>query len=325
MRVLQLPVLAVLLLAGCATDDRSAGDPESTAPTSTAPTTTAPTSTGPTSGAPSTAAPTTTCTGTGVAERRTSEYLSDTGADADLTTLEVITPRVAEGCGPTPVMIWVHGGGWRTGDRRHQLERKVDLFTSIGWTLVSVNYRLSPQVTYPVHNDDVAAAVDWVLDRSDELGVDPDRLSVMGHSAGAGIAAGVASDPTHLAGVARSPDDVRCVVYLDTEGYDVEAAAGRGVPIYLDAFGEDPEVWRAASPVRNVAEGGGTPRSLVVTRGGDARRSTAAAFVDALDAAGADASLLDARPLDHAQVNAAVGAPGDQVVTPTVVEFLSDC
>ena len=97
------------------------------------------------------------------------------------------------------------------------------------------------------------------------------------------------------------------------------------MPIYLDAFGEDPEVWRAASPVRNVAEGGGTPRSLVVTRGGEARRATAAAFVDALESAGADATLLDARPLDHAQVNAAVGAPDDQVVTPTLLEFLGDC
>jgi acetyl esterase/lipase len=308
--------MAVLLLAGCATADRSAG---------TAPTSTAPTSSAPTSSAPTTAAPAAACAGNGVAERRTSQYLSATGADADLTTLEVITPRVAEGCGPAPVMIWVHGGGWRTGDRRNQLERKVDLFTSMGWTLVSVNYRLSPQVTYPVHNDDVAAAVDWVLDRSEELGIDPGRLSVMGHSAGAGIAAGVASDPAHLTGVGRSPADVRCVVYLDTEGYDVEAAAGRGVPIYLDAFGEDPEVWRAASPVRNVAEGGGTPRSLVVTRGGEARRATAALFVDALESAGADATLLDARPLDHAQVNAAVGAPDDQVVTPTLVEFLADC
>jgi arylformamidase len=298
--------MAVLLLAGCATADRSAG-------------------TAPTTAAPTTAAPTAACAGNGVAERRTSQYLSATDADADLTTLEVITPQVDPACGPTPVMVWVHGGGWRAGDRRGQLEDKIDLFASMGWTLVSVNYRLSPQVRYPVHNDDVAAAVDWVLDRSEELGIDPSRLSVMGHSAGAGIAAGVASDPAHLTGVGRSPADVRCVVYLDTEGYDVEAAAGRGVPIYLEAFGDNPEVWRAASPVRNVTEGGGTPRSLVVTRGGEARRATAAAFVDALESAGADATLLDARPLDHAQVNAAVGAPGDQVVTPPLVEFLGDC
>jgi arylformamidase len=298
--------MAVLLLAGCATADRSAG-------------------TAPTTAARTTAAPTAACAGNGVAERRTSQYLSSTGADADLTTLEVITPQVAPACGPTPVMVWVHGGGWRAGDRRRQLEDKIELFASMGWTLVSVNYRLSPQVRYPVHNDDVAAAVDWVLGRSDELGIDPSRLSVMGHSAGAGIAAGVASDPAHLTGVGRSPADVRCVVYLDTEGYDVEAAAGRGVPIYLEAFGDDPDVWRAASPVRNVTEGGGTPRSLVVTRGGEARRTTAAAFVDALESAGADATLLDARPLDHAQVNAAVGTPGDQVVTPTLVEFLGDC
>ena len=179
-------------------------------------------------------------------------------------------------------MVWVHGGGWRTGDRRNQLDDKVDLFTSMGWALVSVNYRLSPAVQYPVHDDDVAAAIGWVLDHADELGVDPQRLSVMGHSAGAGIAAAVATDPVHLAAVGHSPGDLRCAVLLDTEGYDVEAMGERGVEIYLDAFGDDPEVWRAASPIRHVVAGAGIPRSLVVTRGVDGRRDSAAAFVDAL-------------------------------------------
>lgn len=315
-RKLLIPLVAGLVVVGCSSPDRSSSPSTTGASTTSESPTTLPPSTAPTG--PD-------CVGTGVAERRSVQYLADTGAAADLTTLEVIGADRPAGCGPAPVMVWVHGGGWQTGDRRHQLEDKAEWFTSRGWTLVSVNYRLSPEVQYPVHNDDVAAAVGWVLDHAGELGVDPSRLSVMGHSAGAGIAAAVATDPVHLGTVGRAPGDVRCAVFLDTEGYDVEQQAGRGIELYLDAFGEDPDVWRAASPIRHVTAGAGIPRSLVVTRGTARRQETAAEFTSALESAGVEARLLDARPLTHAEVNDAVGDPDDQLVTPALAEFLLDC
>lgn len=327
-----LAVAVLVALAG-ATACSSGGD---AAPTTAVPTTAAaPTTAVPTTAAPTTAAlpPSTvaapTCTGTGVAERRVESYLQVPDAPSDLTTLEVIRPELAPGCGPTPVMVWVHGGGWSVGDRRQGLTDKIELFTSMGWTFVSVNYRLSPAVQYPVHNDDVAAAIDWVADHADELGVDPSRLSVMGHSAGAGILAGVVADRDHLAGVGRTPGELRCAVLLDTEGYDVVAQAASGNRLYLQAFGDDPAVWAAASPIEQLASSGAVPGALpdtlVVTRGAPPRRATADAFVTALSASGAQAELLDARPLSHAQVNDAVGAPGDTVVTPRLVAFLAGC
>lgn len=254
------------------------------------------------------------------------QYLDGpTGSDPDLTTLEVIGRPVAAGCRPRPAMLWIHGGGWSTGDRRNGLEDKVELFGALGWVLVPVNYRLSPEVTHPTHAEDVAAATAWVLEHADELGVDPARVSIMGHSAGAGIAASVLADERHLAAVGRSPDDLRCAVLLDTEGYDVEAAASRGSGTYLRAFGEDPERWADASPIRHLVAGEPLPTTLVVTRGTDRRRAVAAGFVDALRGAGAEASLLDARPSTHAEVNAAVGAPDDRLVTPALVEHLAAC
>lgn len=265
------------------------------------------------------------CTTTGVEVDADIAYLEGTGSPADLTSLDVHRPVQAEGCGPTPVLVWVHGGGWQVGDRRQQLEDKVELLTSMGWTLVSTNYRLSPEVRYPVHNDDVAAALAWVLDHAAELDLDPDRLTVMGHSAGAGIVAALATDARHLERVGRSPRDLACVVMLDTEGYDVEAAAADGRRAYLEAFGDDPAVWAEASPMRHLAASVGTPRSMVVTRGSVARRTTAERFVDGLEQVGADAELLDVTPLDHAAVNRAVGAEGDDVVTPPLVAFLRDC
>jgi acetyl esterase/lipase len=201
----------------------------------------------------------------------------------------------------------------------------VALFSSLGWTLVSVNYRLSPQVQYPVHNDDVAAALDWVWRHADELGLDPERVSVMGHSAGAGILAGVVADQDHLGAFGRSPGALACAVLLDTEGYDVVAQGEAGNPVYLTAFGTDPAIWAEASPLLQIEPGEPLPDTLVVTRGTAARRDTAATFTAALVDAGAHAELLDARPLDHAGVNDAVGAAGDTIVTPRLVEFLRRC
>jgi arylformamidase len=299
-----------LAAAGCASPRPDSEPPSSTTPI---PTTIASTTTAPD------------CSGAGVGRRTVEQYLEAPGPDPDLSTLEVIRPDLPDGCGPTPVAVWVHGGGWAIGDRRNQLDDKVDLFTSMGWTLVSVNYRLTPEVQYPVHNDDVAAAVGWVMDHADELGVDPGRVTVMGHSAGAGIAAAVAVDPQHLASVGHEPSELRCAVLVDTEGYDVERMAGEGVEIYLEAFGDDPAVWRAASPIHQVDPSTHSPRSLVITRGTPRRIDAATAFVDALVGAEVEAQLLEASPLTHAQVNEVIGVPGDRVVTPTLVEFLSDC
>jgi acetyl esterase/lipase len=326
-------VALAVLATGCSDrDDRQAqSDEAAPAEPSTESTTTAPrvSSTASTS-MPSTSTPSSepgpgACTGADEVRRTVEQYGDGSGPDPDLTTLEVITPVLPDGCGPTPVMVWVHGGGWRTGDRRNGLDDKIDLFASMGWTLVSVNYRLTPQVRYPVHNDDVAAAIDWVLDHSTELGVDPGRVSLMGHSAGAGIVAAVSVDPEHLERSGREPSQLRCVVLLDTEGYDVERMAGEGTQIYLYAFGEDPTTWREASPIHQVDPSVGTARSLVVTRGGARRQEGAAAYVRALQEAGVEATLVDASPLSHAEVNAAVGAEGDTVVTPAVRDLLVDC
>jgi acetyl esterase/lipase len=311
---------ALVALAGCSsTDGERADDERSTVTTAGDAPTTAPAS------APTSVPTSVPCTGSGVADRRVERYLEVDGAPADLTTLEVIRPERAAQCGPTPVMVWVHGGGWSVGDRRNGRDDKIELFSSMGWTLVSVNYRLSPEVQYPVHNDDVAAAIDWVVDHAEELGLDPARISVMGHSAGAGILAGVLADEDHLGAVGRSPGELRCAVLLDTEGYDVVAQAGSGNRLYLQAFGDDPTTWSAASPIEQLGGAEELPDTLVVTRGAPDRRGTAERFVSALTDRGAHAELLDARPLTHAQVNAAIGAADDTVVTPELVRFLRRC
>jgi arylformamidase len=268
------------------------------------------------------------CLATGMTKRGDVRYrdpASLPGVDPSRVSLDVYQPTVDPGCPPTPMVLWVHGGGWRRGDKRNALDDKIQLAQEQGWSLLSVNYRLTPEVAYPVFNDDVAAAVGWAHEHAAEIHTDPARLALLGHSSGAAIVSAVGTDESHLRASGRSLGDVDCVVSLDTEGYDVFEQGQAGTDGYAEAFGSDPSRWRDASPIDHVAPDKDIPRFLVVTRGAAARRAQAQRFVDALDEAGVLTELVNANPLDHEGVDDAVGAAGDTVVTPPVVSFLNQC
>ena len=116
--------------------------------------------------------------------------------------LDVYRPR---GTGPFPVVVFLHGGNWQSGDK--------DIYQFFGDTLgkrgavvVVPNYRLAPEVAFPAFVEDNAAAVAWTLRHVGEIGGDPASVFVMGHSAGAYNAAMLALDRTYLArqGVGRA-------------------------------------------------------------------------------------------------------------------------
>jgi acetyl esterase/lipase len=87
-----------------------------------------------------------------------------------------------------PVVVWVHGGAWRFGDQAH-IQSKPKAFNELGYLMVSINYRFHPAVTYREQAGDIARAIHWVKDHAQEHGGDPGRIFVMGHSAGAHLAA----------------------------------------------------------------------------------------------------------------------------------------
>ena len=233
------------------------------------------------------------------------------------------------GC-PAPVVVWVHGGGWQRGDKRNQLEDKVRLWNDAGYTVVSVDYRLTDPaaatpVRFPTHAQDVASALAWVHDNVVEYGGDPDRVAVLGHSAGAQLAATVATNSRYLGAHGLGLDALQCAGALDTEGYDVTAMVGRGNAVYRAAFGDDPVAWADASPIEHVRAGAGIPRFLVVERGSPRRVRTAEAFVARLRNAGVPVTVVEAGSLSHAEVNAVVGQSDDSVVTPPLEAFLAEC
>lgn len=249
-----------------------------------------------------------------------------------LQALDLYLPDDA-GCDPVPVVVWVHGGGWRTGDKRHAVADKVPLWNDAGWAVVSVGYRLSDaavpeaeRVMAPAHNEDVAAAVGWLHEHAAELGIDADNMALVGHSAGAGIIAALAADPAYLQAVDLEPRDIPCVAPLDTEAFEIAAAASNQLlaGIYESAFGTDPEQWAELSPLTHLGEAP-LPDLFLVTRGLPERRRIVQQFADAAAAVGGNVTVVDLPGFTHEDVNKQIGARSDSVLTPALQEFLTGC
>ncbi len=118
---------------------------------------------------------------------------------------------------PAPVLIYFHGGGFTSGDKRQVPDALLRGAQSAGFAVVSVNYRLFPEVTFPAPHQDAARAVQTVRARAKEWGIDPERVALGGSSAGAGLALWLAfhDDLAETASddpVARQSTRVRCAV-----------------------------------------------------------------------------------------------------------------
>jgi acetyl esterase/lipase len=164
-----------------------------------------------------------------------------------------------------PVVIWVHGGGWRNGNMQHG--KAVDMMTTWakqGIVVVGVNYRLSPEYMHPAHVQDVAAAINWVYHNIDRFGGDPSRISLLGHSAGAHLVALVATNPTYLGTYGLSPDNVISNVFpIDTASFDLTHPSRFVGNLIKEAFGTDEAVLKQASPIWNVHRGGSYPSFII--------------------------------------------------------------
>lgn len=240
-------------------------------------------------------------------------YIQREGVDERRTSLDVY-PVKAES--PAPVLVYIHGGGWSNGDKS-MVHQRPAWAQREGWVLVSVNYRHSPEVMHPEHARDVAAAVAWVHANIKDHGGDPARIALMGHSAGAHLAAIVSSDEQLLGEYGLEPGDLVGTVLLDGAGYNLPRRMkvlppGRLGTMYHDAFGDDPARWEAASPTLQAKPGDDLPDLFCIHAG---RRVEAKIegeeIVKAWTASGARATLHHAPDKDHAGINHEMGVAGD--------------
>ena len=160
--------------------------------------------------------------------------------------MDVYLPPQAAGAA---VILMVHGGGWRLGDKgaRAVVERKVDRWVSRGFIFISANYRLLPGASPVEQAGDVARALAAAQRKAASWGGDPAKFILMGHSAGAHLVALLAASPAAASRQGARP--WLGTVSLDSAALDVvEMMQARHAPLYDRAFGSDPAFWKAASP-----------------------------------------------------------------------------
>jgi acetyl esterase/lipase len=225
-----------------------------------------------------------------------------------------------------PVIVWIHGGGWRQGDKA-AVHHKPAAFAKKGFVFVSINYRLAPEVTVKEMTGDIATAIRWVRDHAADYGGSPNSIFVAGHSAGAHLAALVCTDHRYLGAEGVPLSAIKGCIPVDTAAYDVveraKAAPPRRVQGAQNVFGSDEAIHRDLSPLANVAKDKGIPPFLILhVADRPDSRTQSQAFAKALQAAGVEVEVVAAAGKTHGTINQDLGLAGDEP-TKAVFRFLA--
>ncbi|RYY16452.1 MAG: alpha/beta hydrolase [Cytophagaceae bacterium] len=160
-----------------------------------------------------------------------------------------------------PVVFFIHGGSWDSGTKNDFIYRAIGRrLAKRGFVGVVLSYRLAPQVQVPAQADDCAAALAWTVQHIGEYGGDARRIVLMGHSAGGGLAALLATGSDTLLARHGLPTTVAHAVLLDDPaGLDMlDYLTRMEYPDdgkYLVPFSRDPAVWRQASALYHLRAG----------------------------------------------------------------------
>jgi acetyl esterase/lipase len=178
-------------------------------------------------------------------------YHEGDGAD-ERHRLDLYLPKGHKGY---PVVFFVHGGMWRSGDKK--LYGPVgQVFARNGVGFVAINYRLSPKHKHPAHIEDVARAFAWTHKHIGKHGGRSDQLFACGHSAGGHLVGLLGLDPRHLKEYKLDCAAVKGLIPLSGV-YEISPNL-----IFEPYFGKDPEVCKAASPLTHVS--GKHPPALIL-------------------------------------------------------------
>lgn len=246
---------------------------------------------------------------------------------------QVLDIYAPSGARDLPVVFWIHGGGWQTGDKS-DVQVKPQVFNDQGFVFVSANYRLLPKVDMETLIGDVAKAMGWVHREIAAHGGDPKRIFVMGHSAGAQLAALLCIDERYLSAEGVPFADLRGCVPVDGDTYDLPAIIMtaeyrqtlHGLPLpefgHRVKFGNDPKKHIDFSCVTHVGKGKEIPPFLILHVGDHPDVSAQAKRLgNALREADVPVTVFGASETTHRKLNENLGTHED-TATKELLRFL---
>ena len=262
-------------------------------------------------------------------------YKSISDIDENLTSLDIYTLSGSQNL--QPVVIWIHGGGWSIGDKLNKMDLKVPFFKDLGYVFVSINYRLSPfpyklnddaRIKHPDHITDVADAIQWVYKNIELYGGDKTNIAILGHSAGAHLAALMGTDQALLTTRNINYGHIKGIGSFDTQAYDVNRAITSLTEsdLYVNAFGVDETVQNDASPQLQIDNSIAiTNHWLLAERGEEIRKDILNDFIIKLESKSAMTTRIDTNIYTHAEINDLIGDTSNTIMSDAIDVFLREC
>jgi acetyl esterase/lipase len=220
-----------------------------------------------------------------------------------------------------PVVFFVHGGGWRAGDKDYVL----GVYSNLGMFLarqgigtVVTNYRLSPGVQHPEHIKDVARAFAWTCKNIAAYGGRTDQIFACGHSAGGHLVSLLATDESYLKAVGLGRNAI-CGVIPISGVYDVSSPA---IGLFETAFGKDLEVRKNASPLSHVCDNAPPFLILYADRDFLTCDRTSEAFCQALRAKRCEAQTVEVKDRNHLSILVGLTKPSDPAAK-AILDFIA--
>lgn len=227
--------------------------------------------------------------------------------------LDIYSPAGKSG---RPVILFAHGGAWALGNRG-QVGRKPKFFTDNNMVFASLSYTLYPAANAITQARQVSKAVQFMRNNAERFGGDPERIILMGHSAGCHLAT--------LSTLAFGNNGLRGIVCNDTGAYDLAYLAkvsGGSLPLIYKAPFRKRSKWQEYSPISYAANHNQLPM-MVIWSGGRNRDRITANFINRLRQNNADVTPFNGMSYSHMTVNSSIGKRG-QRINNALLDFVQD-
>ncbi|OAM51457.1 esterase [Methylovorus sp. MM2] len=239
--------------------------------------------------------------------------------NAKLQSMDVYVPVNATNA---PIILMVHGGGWKHGDKNNSrvVKNKVARWVNKGFIFISVNYPMLPESMALQQAQDIALALATVQKKAVDWGGDASKLILMGHSAGAHLVSLISSQPSLASSFGAKP--WLGTISLDSAALDVPLVMNkRHLGFYDEAFGKDMAYWKSTSPIDQVTKQSLPLLAVCSTKRRDKPCIQAYAYVAKEKVLGIKAAVLE-QDLRHSEINEQLGL--DSPYTASVEGFMAE-